>query len=728
MADSKITKVMMDDTSLNVSKEVDMVFSIANTLRGPYKADKYKDIIIPMIIIRRLECALEVKDADGKTRKQKVLAKCKNNTKPPVQVLKNASGYQFYNTSEYDLKSLLDEAPSIVENFCFYIESFSPNVQDILINRLKFKEKIADLDKNNRLLGVVKKFSELDLNPEVIDGHKMGYMFEEIIRRFSENADAGDHYTPREVIRMLTSILLAEGCDDVFSEGKEITVLDMACGTGGMLSTTHDYIKRMNPDSTIRLFGQENNPESFAICLADMLIKGQSADNIRFADTMKEDCFEDTEMRFVIANPPFGQAWGGKDAGDGVEKAVRKEYKEKGVNGRFFAGLPATGDMQLLFMQHAIKKMARKKGRAAIITNGSPLFSGNTTSGESQIRRYMLENDLIEAIIALPSQLFYNTDIGIYAFILSKNKRKERENKIMLIDATDMWEPLKRSLGKKRREISKEQMSEITKMYADFKACKKSFYNEKRKCDVKLEALIFEKEEFLYKEWSVWQPLQRSGSINAETIEALKNSAYFTANSNIFNETEFAELEETNPRGAEAEKKYQKYKRGLAFTTSVIEALKMHKSDEVYLDFAKFEATVKSIISGIEGYTASRLNGIIMEMTVMDKTAVVQKKKGQVLVDPTTKDTEIIKLNQNVQKYFETEVLPHIPDAIWAYEFDPKKAVSAQNKERIGAEFPFARYFYEYKAPEKADDLLEEFSRIEAELKDKIALLTGGDQ
>ena len=273
----------------------------------------------------------------------------------------------------------------------------------------------------------------------------------------------------------------------------------MACGTGGMLSTTHDFIKRMNPDATIRLFGQENNPESYAICLADMLIKGQKADNIRFADTMKEDCFEKTSMRFVIANPPFGLSWGGKDAGDGVEKAVRAEAK-KGTNGRFGAGLPATGDMQLLFMQHAIAKMSRKNGRAAIISNGSPLFSGNTTSGESQIRRFMLEKDLIEAIIALPSQLFYNTDIGIYAFILSKNKRKERVNKIQLINAVDMWEPLKRSLGKKRREISKDQIDLITEVYAAFASGSKTLYSEKRKADCKIECRIFDREEFTYRE------------------------------------------------------------------------------------------------------------------------------------------------------------------------------------------------------------------------------------
>lgn len=728
MAKTKITHVMMDDTTLNVNKEVDMVFSIANTLRGPYKADKYKDIIIPMIIIRRLECALATKDASSKTRKQKVTEAYKKNSKTPQKVLERLAGYPFYNTSDFDLAGLLDESPAIVENFHFYLESFSPNIKDMLITRLKFKEKITDLDKNNRLLGVVKKFSELDLNPETIDGHKMGYMFEEIIRRFSENAEAGDHYTPREVIRALSSILLAEGCDDVFSEGKEITVLNMACGTGGMLSTTHDFIKRMNPDATIRLFGQENNPESYAICLADMLIKGQKADNIRFADTMKEDCFEKISMRFVIANPPFGLSWGGKDAGDGVEKAVRTEAK-KGTNGRFGAGLPATGDMQLLFMQHAIAKMSRKNGRAAIISNGSPLFSGNTTSGESQIRRFMLEKDLIEAIIALPSQLFYNTDIGIYAFILSKNKRKERVNKIQLINAVDMWEPLKRSLGKKRREISKDQIDLITEVYAAFAPGSKTLYSEKRKTDCKIDCRIFDREEFMYKEWAVYQPLQRRGVINAESIDALRTSVYFTANSNLYNESELAELEETNPRDAKAEKKYQKYKRGKIFIDAVLAALEAHQSDEVYMDFALFQAAVKDIIKNVEGYTNSRLNGIVMEMSIIDKTAVVQKdRKGNILTDPTTKDTEIIKLNQDVQAYFDAEVLPHVPDAIWAYEFDPKKAVNAQNRERLGAEFPFTRYFYEYKAPESADDLLAQFVDIEKELSRKIADLTGGAQ
>ena len=725
---TKITKVMMDDSSLDVSKEVGMVFSIANTLRGPYRADKYKNVIIPMIIIRRLECALQMKDTDGKTKQQKVAEMYAKNKKTPKQVLEKAAGYPFYNTSTFTLKNLLNEAPSIVENLTFYIDSFSPNIKDILIDKLDFKEEIKKLDKNNRLLGVVKKFSKLDLDPETIDGHKMGYMFEEIIRRFSENAEAGDHYTPREVIRMLSSILLAEGADDLFGEGKEITVLDMACGSGGILSTTHDYIKRMNPDAQIRLFGQENNEESYAICLADMLIKGQSADNIRFQDTLKKDCFENQEMRFVIANPPFGQPWGGKDAGDGVEKAVRDEYK-KGAAGRFAAGLPATGDMQLLFMQHAIAKMDHTNGRAAIITNGSPLFSGNTTSGESQIRRMMLESDLVEAIIGLPSQLFYNTDIGIYAFILSKNKRNERINKVQLIDATDMWEPLKRSLGKKRREISKAQIAEISKAYSDFKEGIIYYESERRKDNgeahkCKMEVKIFDRDDFLYKEYAVYQPLQRTGNLSLENIEKLENSAYFTSNSNVYNEIEYETLLETNPRDAKDEKKYQKYIKGKEFTDNVIKTLKDNASNDVYNDFSKFEAKIKSLIKEIDGYSDSRLRGISMELSVIDKSAVIQKnKKGEIIVDPTTKDTEIIALSKDPQEYMNEEVYPHVPDAIWLYEYDETKAISASNKEKKGAEFPFTRFFYEYHEPENSDDLLAEFMSIEKELIEKIANL-----
>lgn len=704
MRDKYFYDVMFDDTSIDVSKEVGLVWSIANSLRGAYTSDKYKDVIIPMVIIRRFECALEAtKDA--------VVAKHKQNPNLPAALLCQVSTYPFYNTSEFTFKRLLDDSDNIASNLKSYIEGFSANIQLILEKLLKFSTQIDKMDKSNRLYSVVKKFSDLDLYPDHVDSMKMGYIFEDIIRRFSENAEAGDHYTPREVIRLMVNVLLAEGCNDLLTEeGKIATVLDAACGSGGMLSTACDFLRRKNPYVDVRLFGQEINPESYAICLADMLIKGQDIKNIRGdeeANTLKTDCFPDQKMRLVIMNPPFGTPWGGKDAPEGQEKKVREENKK---GGRFEHGLPGIGDAQLLFMQHAINKLDEKNGRAAIITNGSPLFSGNTTSGESQIRRWMLEEDLIEAIIALPTQLFYNTDIGIYIFILSRNKRPDRRGKVQLINAVDMWKPLRKSLGKKRREIDRDSMKKITELYSNFE--------ENQYCK------IFPNEEFMYKEYAVYQPLQRRGVLDTESIERLRTSSYFTSNSSIFNETDFEQLKEMNPRSAADEKKYQKYLAGQQFVAEVLTILEANRSDRVFMDYGEFEKYLKSLLGKIDGMSASRLTGIAMVLSVMDKTAVVQRdRKGEIIKDTTTKDTEIIKLTQDPEKYFETEVYPHVPDAIWAYEFDPEKKESATNKEKLGAEFTFTRFFYEYKEPEKADALMAQFMELEKSLTAKIAAL-----
>lgn len=310
----------------------------------------------------------------------------------------------------------------------------------------------------------------------------------------------------------------------------------------------------------------------------------------------------------------------------------------------------------------------------------------------------MLEEDLIEAIIALPSQLFYNTDIGIYVFILSKNKRDDRKDKVQLINAVDMWKPLRKSLGKKRREIDRDSITKITQLYADFE--------ENEYCK------IFPKEEFMYKEYSVFQPLQRKAIIDADSIEKLRTSAYFTSNSSVFNETEFEELKEMNPRSAKDEKKYQKYINGQKFVKEVLDILEENKSEKVYLDFSNFTSHLKTLLSDLDGYSASRLNSIAMIMSEMCKIAVVQKdKKGNVITDPTTKDTELIKLTKSVEEYFEEEVYPHVPDAMW---FDDEKK---------GAEFPFTRFFYKYQEPEKADDLLAQFMELEKSLAEKISAL-----
>lgn len=489
---------MYTDTPVDVTTEVNFIWSIANKLRGPYQSDKYKNVIIPMTIIRRFECALAA-------TKEAVVAKFKKNPAYPSKAMYRISGYDFYNTSEYTLAELCNDADHLADNFKNYLEGFSANVQDI-IKSLAFYDEIEKMDENNRLYAVVKAFSELDLDPQTIDSIKMGYIFEELIRKFSENAEAGDHYTGKDIVTCMVAIALSEGCEDLQEEGKVVTICDQAAGTGGMLATAYNVIKWFNPSADIYLYSQEVNPESYAECLAEMLIKGQNAENIRRADTFKTDCFPDTKMRFVLENPPFGTAWAGKDAPEGDERAVKTEYT-RGFDGRWGAGLPGGGDAQLLFVQSAVHKMNDDNGRAVIVENGSPLFTGSTSSGESQIRRWLLEQDLLEAVIALPTDMFYNTGIATYLWVLSKHKRKERQGKVQLIDASKIFHPLRKSLGNKRNEITAEDRRQIVELYTSFQ--------EGELCK------IFDNEDFLYREYTVMQPLQRSYSITDESLERM---------------------------------------------------------------------------------------------------------------------------------------------------------------------------------------------------------------
>lgn len=688
---------MWDDTPVDVSTEVNFIWSIANKLRGPYQSDKYKDVIIPMTIIRRFECAL----ADTKAA---VIKKNKENPVYPAKAMCRISGYQFYNTSDYDLAELINDSEHLADNFKQYILKFSVNVQDI-IRSLDFEKQIDKMDKNNRLLSVVKAFSEIDLNPKTIDNVKMGYIFEELIRKFSENAEAGDHYTGRDVIKTMVSILLSEGCDDIFDDGKVITILDQACGTGGMLSTSWNYIKRHNPTANIRLFGQEVNPESYAICLAEMLIKGQNAENIRYQDTMKRDCFADTTMRFVIENPPFGTAWGGKDAAEGVEQAVKEEY-QKGFSGRWGAGLPGSGDMQLLFMQSAIDKMDDENGRAAIIENGSPLFSGGTSSGESQIRRYMLKEDLIEAIIALPTDLFYNTGISTYIWVLSKNKRKERKGKVQLIDASGIYHKLRKALGNKKNELTPEDRAQITKLYGDFEQ------NELCK--------IYKNEEFMYREYTVMQPLQRSYAITGERIERMISKGILN---NLYDEGKVYILENAVELTGKEQKKLETFYKNKPVFDAIIETLQTNIDDKIYMSVKDFMPVLTEILLCLD--LDSKMIGKIADgLSVMDKKAEIQRdKKGNVIYDKETKDIEIVKYEEDIDTYMEREVLPHVPDAVAFFEEDlgKKKPVI-----KTGAEIPFTRYFYKYQTPTPSEELEKQFLEIEENVSKQIKELFGG--
>ena len=581
------------------------------------------------------------------------------------------SGYQFFNTSEYTLAELINDSEHLAENFRSYIEGFSANVQDI-IRSLDFDKQIDKMDKNNRLLSVVKAFSELDLNPVTIDNIKMGYIFEELIRKFSENAEAGDHYTGRDIIKLMVNILLAEGCDDIFDDHKEITILDQAAGTGGMLSTSWNFIHRYNPTANVRLFGQEINPESYAMCVAEMLIKGQNADNIRLQDTMKADCFPDRQMRFVLENPPFGTPWGGKDAAEGVEDAVKKENL-KGERGRFGAGLPSSGDMQLLFIQSAVKKMDDAVGRAAIIENGSPLFSGGTSSGESQIRRYLLEHDLIEAIIALPVDLFYNTGIATYIWVLSKNKRPERKGYIQLIDASSIFHKLRKALGDKKNEISPEDRQKITNLYSDFK--------ENEFCK------IYPNTEFIYREYAVMQPLQRSYAITEERIQQMLSKGSLSA---FYDPAKVAELENAEELSGKDLKKLENFRKNQPVYDSIIFSLQAHTSDMVYLSPETFQPVLCSALEGID-IDKKLLDKIADGLSVMDKSAEIQRdKKGNILYDKETKDIEIVRFDEDISSYMAREVLPHVPDAKAFFEEDLSKKVPVI---KTGAEIPFNRYF-----------------------------------
>lgn len=652
MSNHKLLDTIKDESPIDVSTEVNFIWSIANTLRGPYREDKYRDVIIPMVIIRRFECAL----ADTKSF---VVKNFKENPNYPAKMLCHFAKYPFYNISEFTLAELLNDAEHLLENIREYIASFSENVRDIISN-LDFDKQLEKMNDNNRLYSVVKAFSELDLNPKTIDNVKMGYIFEDLIRRFSENAEAGDHYTGRDIIKTMVSILLAEGAEGIFKAGRTINILDQACGTGGMLSTSYNYIKRYNKNADITLYGQEINPESYAICLAEMLIKGQNAGNIRKQNTMIADCFANTKMNFVIENPPFGTSWSNE------AYYVKEEFKN-GFVGRWGAGLPKSNDSQLLFVQSALDKL-NDNGRCAIIENGSPLFTGATASGESQIRLYLLTNDFIEAIIALPTDLFYNTGIATYIWILSKNKSDQRKGKVQLIDASNIYHKLRKSLGNKRNEITAEDRAAITKLYADFSE------NELSK--------IYPNEEFMYREYSVMQPLQRNYQISEERI----------AKVNTIKDV----------------------------TSEVLNKLEANISDKVYKSPSEFIPVLTKLLAEFK-FKSKKINDIAMALSKMDKTAEIHRdKQGNIIYDKETKDTEIVKYQEDIDDYMKREVLPHIPDAKAFFEEDlnNKKPVI-----KTGAEIPFTRYFYKYQEPISSEELKVEFLELDMNVQERIAEL-----
>ncbi|WDL99199.1 type I restriction-modification system subunit M [Alicyclobacillus sp. ALC3] len=469
------------------------IWSVADLLRGDYKQADYGKVILPFTVLRRLDCVL-------RETKPAVLSQYEEKSKlginPEPFMLREAK-YGFYNTSQLDMKRLMGDQDHIRENLYSYIQSFSPEVRDIF-ESFEFHTQVERLHKAGLLYQVTEKFANIDLHPETVDNHQMGTIFEELIRKFAElsNETAGDHFTPREVIRLMVNLVFIEDDEVLSKPGVVRTIYDPAAGTGGMLSIAGEYLDEHNPDARLTVYGQELNPESYAICKADMLIKGQDTANIAFGNTLSDDGHTDRRFDYMLSNPPFGVDW------KKVEAEVRREHEQKGYNGRFGPGLPRVSDGAMLFLLHLISKMrpASEGGsRFGIVLNGSPLFTGGAGSGESEIRRYVLENDLLEAIVALPTDMFYNTGISTYVWVVSNRKPEYRKGLVQLIDASRFWQKMRKSLGSKRKELSDEDIAEITRVFGDFREVEK---------DGKPISKIFRNSDFGYRTITVERPLR----------------------------------------------------------------------------------------------------------------------------------------------------------------------------------------------------------------------------
>lgn len=637
-----------------------LIWSTADLLRGDYKQSDYGKIILPFTLLRRLECVLEpTRDAVLKEYEAR-----KSLNVPLEQFLVRKSNNSFYNTSKYTLSKLKADSNNIRENLESYITSFSANAREVF-EKYEFDKQLDKLNENNLLYMIVEKFSSFDLSPEKVSNHEMGLMFEELIRKFAEasNETAGEHFTPRDIVRLTTSLLFALD-DQVLTKNAVVRSLyDPTAGTGGFLSSGSEYIYELNPNATLVTFGQELNPESYAICKADMLIKGQDVSNIKHGNTLSDDQLPNKKFDYMLSNPPFGVEW------KKVQKIVTDEHTQKGYAGRFGPGLPRVSDGSLLFLLHLISKMNPKEdggSRIGIILNGSPLFTGGAGSGESEIRRYILENDLLEAIIAMPTDMFFNTGISTYIWILSNHKEEHRKNKVQLINASNMGESMRKSLGSKRKQLNDIQIDEIVRTYGDFISSK--------------ESKIFDTTDFGYRRITVERPLQLSYFTKDETkLEALKNDSAFE-------------------------------KLDVETQKEIFEALKT--MDEKIPSQKLFEKEISKKVT--LKLSASNLKLLQKHLSEHDEEVeLVKDSKGKLVANPDLRDYENVPLNKDINEYFQKEVIPHVPLS-W---IDTSKTDSKDGLVGIvGYEIPFNRYFYEYVPPRELAVIDEELESLTKEI------------
>jgi len=634
-----------------------LIWSTADLLRGDYKQSDYGKIILPFTLLRRLECVLE-------PTRQAVLDEYNARKSLDIsldQFLIRKSNQSFFNTSKFDLAKLMADSSNIAANLESYIDSFSENAREIF-EKYEFRTQIEKLEESDLLYLIVEKFANFDLHPDKISNHGMGLLFEELIRKFAEqsNETAGEHFTPRDIVRLTTSLLFALD-DDVLTKPSVVRSLyDPTAGTGGFLSSGTEYVHELNPDAQLVTFGQELNPESYAICKADMMIKGQKVENIKHGNTLSNDYLSGKQYDYMLSNPPFGVEW------KKVQKQVTDEHKTQGFNGRFGPGLPRVSDGSLLFLLHLVSKM-RPEGeggsRIGIILNGSPLFTGGAGSGESEIRRYLLENDLVEAIIAMPNDMFFNTGIATYIWILSNKKEAHREGKVQLVNASNMGKAMRKSLGSKRKQFSEENIKKIVRTYGEFEASKTS--------------KIFDTTEFGYRRITVERPLQLSYyPHNADKLAALQN-----------------------------DKAFAKLKDGL--DGEILTSLSNIADDKI-MDRVLFKKSLNLKL------TASQFKLIQKHIAEHDDEAeLCRDGKGKLEANTDLRDHENIPLGEDINGYFSREVTPHVPLA-W---IDEKKTDKQDGEVGVvGYEIPFSRHFYVYTPPRPLEEIDAELETLNQEI------------
>ena len=671
----------------NNFNHVAFLWNIAESLRGTYKEEDYRKVMLPLIVIRRFDCLLD--DYDRETIKSvyeeyDFLPEEERDELVIVDLKENHNiNLQFYNVSDFTWKKLLDDSENIKSNFEEYLNGFSNNVKEI-IGKFKFKDEINQLDKKDKLYAVLSKMYEVDLHINSVSNNKMGYIYEEMLRRFTENSAAGEQYTPREVIRLCMEMLFMGKENFLTEEGKVISIADFCCGTGGMLSIAEDYIKNLNQNAIVNVYGQELLDESFAICQADMLMKGQNPDNIRLGNTLTQDRFSGEKIRFLISNPPFGVTW--KDE----EKKV-KEEADLGFDGRFGAGTPRVSDGSLLFLQNMISKMYddEEGSRIAIIFNGSPLFTGDAGSGESNIRKWIIENDLLEGIIALPTDMFYNTGIATYIWVLTNKKEAKRKGKIQLVNASEYYQSMRKSLGNKRKEITLEQIEEIKEIYERFEESENS--------------KIFDNEDFGYRKVTIERPLKLSFKVNEEAIENVKNTTQFI-NLAVSKKKDLAVKEMEENEGRQKQEK-------------LIKLLESFDNTLEYMDRDKFIKDLKAKSKEFDiALPAGLIKAIVNAIGVRNEDAEVCKdSKGNIESDSSLKDTESIALKDDVYEYFEKEVKPHVNDAY----------IDESSINNIGYEIPFTRHFYKYEELRAFEEIMKEVESLESEIALEIRKVLG---